>query len=100
MTPPKFRQGDRVEHRRFGYGRVILDEGATVIVRFDHGIESCESSALNRATTFLESLRSEEWHAPLAVVTKAQALAIESVNDVWGVLSSSRIDLLPHQLWV
>ena len=100
MTSPKFRQGDRVEHRRFGNGRVILDEGATVVVRFDHGIESCESSALNRTSTFLESLRSDAWHAPLEVVTKAQALAIESVNDVWGVLSSSRIDLLPHQLWV
>jgi ERCC4-related helicase len=100
MTSAQFSQGDRVEHRRFGNGRVILDEGVTVIVRFDHGIESCEGSALNRTSSLLEFLRSDTWHAPLAVVTKAQALAIESVNDLWGVLSSSRIDLLPHQLWV
>ena len=100
MTSVHFDPGDRVEHRRFGNGRVMLDEGVTVIVRFDHGIESCERSALNRTSGLQESLRSDTWHAPLEVVTKAQALAIESVNDVWGVLSSSRIDLLPHQLWV
>src|SRR6266478_8372898 len=99
MTSTHFSREDRVEHRRFGNGRIILDEGVTVIVRFDHGIESCERSALNRTSGLEESLRSDTWHAPLAVVTKAQALAIESVNDVWGVLSSSRIDLLPHQLW-
>lgn len=100
MTSLHFTPGDRVEHQRFGNGRVILDEGVTVIVRFDHGIESCEGSALNRTSSLEESLRSDTWHAPLEVVTKAQALSIESVNDVWGVLSSSRIDLLPHQLWV
>ena len=34
------------------------------------------------------------------MITRAQAAAIESVNDAWGVLSTSRIALLPHQLWV
>ena len=29
-----------------------------------------------------------------------QALAIRSVNDVWGIFSLARIALLPHQLWV
>jgi hypothetical protein len=31
---------------------------------------------------------------------RAQALAITSVNDQWGVFSRSRVQLLPHQLWV
>ena len=31
---------------------------------------------------------------------RAQALAISSVNDQWGVFSRSRVQLLPHQLWV
>ena len=31
---------------------------------------------------------------------RAQALAIASVNDQWGVFSRSRVRLLPHQLWV
>ena len=34
------------------------------------------------------------------MVTKAQAAAIVSLNDAWGVFSRSRISLLPHQLWV
>ena len=33
-------------------------------------------------------------------MVRAQALAITSVNDQWGVFSRSRIQLLPHQLWV
>jgi SNF2 family DNA or RNA helicase len=33
-------------------------------------------------------------------VIRAQALAIRSVNDQWGVFSRSRVQLLPHQLWV
>ena len=37
---------------------------------------------------------------PLAVLTRAQALLIRSVNDQWGVFSRSRVQLLPHQLWV
>src|ERR1051326_6830263 len=100
MNVIAFLQGDRVKHLRFGNGRVIVDEGPTVVVRFEHGIESCEKSSLERTTNLEEYLYSESWHAPLQVVTKAQALAIESVNDLWGVLSTSRIDLLPHQLWV
>jgi hypothetical protein len=35
-----------------------------------------------------------------AVLCRAQALAIASVNDQWGVFSRSRVQLLPHQLWV
>ena len=36
----------------------------------------------------------------LHVVTRILGECIRSVNDAWGVFSRSRIDLLPHQLWV
>ena len=36
----------------------------------------------------------------LNVVTRILGECIRSVNDAWGVFSRSRIDLLPHQLWV
>ena len=37
---------------------------------------------------------------PTNALLRAQALAIGSVNDQWGVFSRSRVQLLPHQLWV
>ena len=36
----------------------------------------------------------------LNVITRILGHCIISVNDSWGVFSSSRINLLPHQLWV
>jgi ERCC4-related helicase len=96
----RFDRGKRVRHGRFGIGAVQLDDGATVIVRFDHGIEECERASLVPARSIAEGLDRGDWDAPLAVATKALALAILSVNDTWGVFSRSRIALLPHQLWV
>lgn len=92
--------GKRVRSERFGVGTVELDKGATVIVRFDHGIEECEHHFLVPIRSVTETLDSTEWDPPLAVATRILASAIVSVNDSWGVFSRSRIALLPHQLWV
>lgn len=97
---PTLSPGDQVQHDRFGAGRVEFDKGPTVLVRFEHGFEECEKSSLRQISTALQALENEQWHAPLEVITKAQAEAIESVNDAWGVFSRCRISLLPHQLWV
>lgn len=95
-----YRQGDQVHHANFGFGRVILDDGETTVVQFEHGIERCMSTTLKRVDTPTESLTKAVWDIPLEVVTRVQAETIQSVNDAWGVLSKSRIALLPHQLWV
>jgi ERCC4-related helicase len=92
--------GDQVQHEKFGTGSVLLDQGATVIVRFEHGIESCEKSDLQQILSPLQAITQLEWHNPLEVITRIQAEAIQSINDAWGVFSLSRIALLPHQLWV
>ncbi len=97
---PLLNANDQVHHEQFGLGSVILDQGVTVIVRFEHGIEACEKTALRQISTPLQAARQTEWHAPLEVITRAQAEAIQSINDAWGVFSMSRIALLPHQLWV
>lgn len=39
----EFNQGDRVSHSKYGSGQVRADEGSTVIVRFEHGLEECPS---------------------------------------------------------
>ncbi len=48
----------------------------------------------------LDQLRSGEWGIPLEIINRTQASAIQSVNDAWGCFSRSRMQLLPHQLWV
>ncbi|MCB0191472.1 MAG: DEAD/DEAH box helicase [Anaerolineae bacterium] len=97
---PSFVSGDLVFSDQFGMGTVRLDEGLTVLVRFDHGVEECEKSTLRQVSTPLQAIKQQEWNVPLEVITRTQAEAIQSVNDSWGVFSLSRIALLPHQLWV
>jgi hypothetical protein len=92
--------GDHVRNATFGTGHVIFDDGQTVVVQFEHGIERCTASEVTQVDTPLQSAAKATWDVPLDVVTRVQAEAIQSVNDTWGVLSKSRIALLPHQLWV
>ena len=94
------KSGDLVRHSRFGLGKVRLDEGDTALVRFEDAVQECDKAALEAVTTPLQEIFATKWHSPVEVITRAQAAAIESVNDTWGVLSTSRIVLLPHQLWV
>lgn len=91
---------DLVRHASFGLGRVIVDNGDTTVVRFEHGIEECLASQLVTTPAPVRRFQEEAWDSPLEVVTRVQAEAIRSVNDQWGVFSLSRISLLPHQLWV
>lgn len=92
--------GTRVRHNRFGLGRVEVDKGATVLVRFGHGYEECARPELESVLSPIEAASSGQWQNPLEVILRAQAAVIRSVNDMWGVFSPARIDLYPHQLWV
>jgi ERCC4-related helicase len=100
MSNIQYTPNDNVHHDSYGAGQVIMDNGNSVIVRFESGIQECEKSTLNKRLTPRQAIYSAEWHRPLEVITKIQAEAIQSVNDAWGVFSCSRISLLPHQLWV
>ena len=96
----KLASGDQVFNERFGVGRVEYDKGSTTIVRFDHGMEECAKDDLDVVLTPLQAVERGRWDSPTEVLTRVQAEAIRSINDSWGVFSRSRIDLLPHQLWV
>ncbi|MDA3832165.1 MAG: SNF2-related protein, partial [Spirochaetales bacterium] len=100
MSTVQYSPEDNVFHQSYGAGLVIIDNGDSVIVRFDSGIQECEKDSLTRRATPQQAIHNKDWHRPLAVITKVQAEAIQSVNDTWGVFSCSRISLLPHQLWV
>lgn len=90
----------QVRHAEFGAGQVVIGSGDTAVVRFEHGIEECLTTTLTAVSGPGQRIRDETWDSPLEVVTRIQAEAICSVNDQWGVFSLSRINLLPHQLWV
>lgn len=95
-----FEQNDHVRSNKFGVGTVILDRGPTVLVRFDDAIRELEVADLERLCTPEQAIHLPQWHVPLEVLTRMQAETIYSINDAWGVFSSSLITLLPHQLWV
>ena len=89
-----------VRHPRFGTGLVMLDQGESVVVRFEHGIEECLSANLEPIDGLTDRMAAGRLDPALHVVTRVLGECIRSVNDAWGVFSRSRIDLLPHQLWV
>lgn len=100
MTDEVFKTGLVVRAEAYGIGSVVADMGQTVVVRFESGIEECLRSHLTPVADIADSLSSRDFSPPLRVVLRGQAEAIISVNNAWGVFSRSRIDLLPHQLWV
>jgi SNF2 family DNA or RNA helicase len=92
--------GHSVSHSKHGAGRVVVDLGATVVVRFGGAIEQVLAEDLSAAPSLSTKSGARALGDTLDAVTRAQALAIRSVNDQWGVFSRSRVALLPHQLWV
>ena len=89
-----------VEHPRHGWGQVVLDQGESVIARFEHGIEECLASELTLIVSLSERMAAGRLDPALHVLARILSECIRSVNDAWGVFSRSRIALLPHQLWV
>ena len=92
--------GTPVAHPRHGSGRVVADMGATVVVRFGGALEQIPADEVAATPSLHAALRDGTLDDPVDAVVRAQALAIASVNDQWGVFSRSRVRLLPHQLWV
>ena len=78
----------------------MADLSATVVVRFEGGLEQVPAEELVAVPSLDATLSEEDLGSPVDAVVRALALAIASVNDQWGVFSRSRVRLLPHQLWV
>lgn len=95
-----FLAGGAVIHPKHGQGEVLFDRGLTTVVRFPHGLEEVRTQELNPVLALEAAIRLSAVSPTSEVILRTQALAIQSVNDTWGVFSRSRISLLPHQLWV
>ena len=94
------RQGDLVYHKDFGEGEVIADIGETVVARFGSEIKSCLIGNLEKRLKPRDLALRNQPEDARNCLRKAMASAIRSVNDEWGVFATSRVALLPHQLWV
>ena len=94
-----FEENTNVRHSVFGRGSVIHDRGDSIVVHFEHGIEACLPTDLELLLD-LRDRGQAKFDPAVNVVTRILGKCIKSVNDTWGVFSSSRIALLPHQLWV
>ena len=97
---PTLDKNAAVRHPLFGSGQVVLDQAASVVVRFGHGIEECLAADLQAVEGLAEQMAAGRLDPALRVVSKVLGECIRSINDAWGVFSRSRIALLPHQLWV
>ena len=89
-----------VIHKTLGQGTVVSDLGENAVIRFDEKIEICSKADLELLKDIFDILTDGDLTTSLEVITHFQALAIKSINDKWGVFGRSKIDLLPHQLWV
>jgi ERCC4-related helicase len=95
-----YKKDQTLSHPKFGEGSVIVDEGDVVIIRFAHEIKACKKEDVTLCLSTKQLLERKIWDSPLKVINRTQARIIYSINDIWGVFTRTRIDLLPHQLWV
>ncbi|MEG1465405.1 MAG: SNF2-related protein [Hafnia sp.] len=95
-----FQQGQQVRHERFGLGTIELLRENTALIRFESSFEERPLSELEPVRSAQDALAEGNYDDLREVLARSQALAIRSINDSWGVFSTSRINLLPHQLWV
>ncbi|MFF6013319.1 SNF2-related protein [Rahnella sp. R3(2024)] len=92
--------GSQVRHPRFGIGEVQLVRNGTALVRFESGFQERPVNELELVKSSIDAIAEGQFDNLREVIARCQALAIRSINDSWGVFSTSRINLLPHQLWV
>lgn len=90
-----------VSHPQWGQGTVRFVEADGIAnVRFADGSKDVDSADLSVLADLDAKIAAGQSDAPLEVISRAQAAAIRSTNARWGIFARSKIDLLPHQLWV
>ena len=95
-----FAKDSKVRHVKHGNGVVLADLGDSVLVRFETEIQSCLPADLKQVLDVQGAINARAFSSLQSMLPRLQAQCIKSVNDQWGVFARSKIDLLPHQLWV
>ncbi len=94
------KKGSKVKHNVFGEGIVKYVDEETAGVRFEKSLEEVPLSELEYILSLEDCVDRNYISDSFEMVLKILANTIISINDTWGVFSLSRIELLPHQLWV
>lgn len=94
------KEGHKVKHNEFGVGIIKYIDKDTAGVRFDKFVQEVAIEELEYVISLEDSIVQNEVSDPTDLILKMLAHTIISINDTWGVFSLSRIELLPHQLWV
>jgi len=94
--------GATVHHPTRGTGRVIAlqADGLAVVDFISGGFARVAATELRELGAWDERMAQGRLDSPLETVTRLLGFAIQSVQQRWGVFSRSRIQLLPHQIWV
>jgi superfamily II DNA or RNA helicase len=97
----QIQQNEQVFHTSHGMGRVaqIQPDGLVLVEFTQGGFLRVAIEELQRVDTPSRRAAEGRFDAPLEVLARLQAHAIQSVHRRWGVFARSRIQLLPHQLW-
>lgn len=96
----KLKVGSRIRHSIFGNGTVKYIDENTAGVRFDNGLEEIPFNELEYVLSLEDCISQNHISDTTDLTLKTLASTIISINDTWGIFSLSRIELLPHQLWV
>lgn len=95
-----FSANSTVRHSKYGNGIVVTDMGDSVVVRFDKSVEICSPADLIKEPDAIDDLYNRRYVSEQELAVAVSAKCIKSVNDQWGVFARTKIELLPHQLWV
>lgn len=89
-----------MRHSGFGKGVVEMVAPPSAVVRFEEGLKMVPLAELMPVRDVFSALASGSTDDATGALARVQALAITALNAEWGIFSRSRIELLPHQLWV
>ena len=92
--------GASVQHPRHGVGRVVVDMGATIVVQFGAAIERVLAGEIREVSSFSSSLRDRVARRSVGSHSSGAGARDHFGERSMGSLSRSRVQLLPHQLWV
>jgi len=95
-------EGSQIRHPRLGLGILVAlqVDGIAIVDFLQEGLQRVHAAELEVMDDLFSRLENGPYDPPLETVTRLLAFAIQSVQQTWGVFSRSRIQLLPHQLWV
>jgi len=99
MIPVKV--GDKVFHEKYGHGEVKLLDKDVYTVKYENGaIKESVINELKLIETIEGKVSNGSYDAPYEAYIKTASELIENIDLEWGVFAASKIQLLPHQLWV